>query len=97
MLKRQYSWMNEVSKDGFVAQWEAAGKHNTLNRLPRITAPTLVLVGTGDHVIRPNSSENIARLIPNAKLVKVENGSHIFPVENIGRFNKEVLGFLGSS
>jgi hypothetical protein len=36
----------------------------------------------------------IAKLIPNAKLVKVEGGSYAFFIEMSGRFNGEVLDFL---
>ncbi len=96
MLSRQYGRMSDSAKAGFIAQWEAAGKHNTVDRLPGIKAPTLVIAGTGDHAIHSTSSDTIAKLIPNAKLVKVDNGSHTFVVENMGRFNKEVLSFLRS-
>lgn len=97
MLGRQFRRMSDSAKAGFIAQWEAAGKHNTLDQLSKIKAPTLVIMGTGDHVIRSSSSDTLARLIPNARLVKVDKGSHMFPVENIGRFNKEVLSFLKSN
>jgi len=52
------------------------------------------LENSKDRAIKPSSSEVIAKLIPNAKLVKVEGGSHAFFVEMRGRFNKEVLDFL---
>ena len=94
LVKRQYSGMNESAKAGFAAQSEAAIKHNTLDRLPFIKAPTLVLVGTGDKAIRPSSSRTLARLIPNAKLVEINNGSHGFSMENRGKFSQEVFNFL---
>jgi len=79
---------------GLLGQWEAVLGHNTLNNLPALKVPTLVITGTKDRVIKPSSSEVIAKLIPNAKLVKVEGGSHNFFMEMRGRFNKEVLDFL---
>jgi len=79
---------------GFVGQMEAILGHNTLKDLPTIQAPTLVITGTNDRLIKPSSSEVIAKLIPNAKLVKVEGGSHAFLIEMRGRFNREVLDFL---
>jgi len=51
-------------------------------------------VGTKDRVINPVSSEVIAGKIPNAKLVKVEGGSHTFSLEKKNVFNREVLHFL---
>ncbi len=81
---------------GVSGQNEACLKHNTLERLSSITAPTLVIVGTGDRIIKPVSSEVIAGKIPNAKLVKVEGGSHYFSFEMKNVFNREVLNFLKS-
>jgi pimeloyl-ACP methyl ester carboxylesterase len=79
---------------GLHGQWEAFWGYNNLKDLPEVKAPTLVLVGAEDRLIKSNSSEIIAKLIPNAKLVKVKGASHAFNVEMSGRFNKEVLDFL---
>jgi 3-oxoadipate enol-lactonase len=81
---------------GVAGQSEASLQHNTLERLSSITAPTLVIVGTGDRIIKPVSSEVIAGKIPNAKLVKVDGGSHYFSFEMKNVFNREVLNFLKS-
>jgi pimeloyl-ACP methyl ester carboxylesterase len=85
-----------IGTTGLLGQMEAVLGHNTLDNLPTIKVPTLVIVGTKDRAIKPSSSEVIAKLIPNAKLVKVEGGSHAFFIEMRGRFNREVLDFLRS-
>jgi pimeloyl-ACP methyl ester carboxylesterase len=82
---------------GHLEQMEAVMGHSTIDRLHLIEAPTLVITGTEDKIMSPHSSEMIASQIPNAKLVKVEGGSHAFFLEMRGRFNKEVLGFLRGS
>jgi pimeloyl-ACP methyl ester carboxylesterase len=79
---------------GFAGQREACRKHNALERLPLITAPTLVIVGTKDRIIKPVSSEVIAGKIQNARLVKIEGGSHCFFIEMKNVFNREILNFL---
>jgi pimeloyl-ACP methyl ester carboxylesterase len=81
---------------GIAGQSEACLKHNTLDRLSSIAAPTLVIVGTGDRLIKPTASEVIAGKIPNAKLVRVEGGSHCFSFEMRNVFNREVLNSLKS-
>lgn len=81
-------------KDGFMGQIEACLKHNTLDKLSLIKATTLVITGSKDRVIKPSSSEVIARLIPNAKLVIIKNGSHSFHAEMKKVFNQAVLNFL---
>ncbi len=83
-----------MSTEGIEAQFEAILGHDTADRLHMIQAPTLVITGAGDRLIRPSSSEVLADRIPNARLVKFEGGSHAFFVEMRGRFNREVLDFL---
>lgn len=79
---------------GIWGQLEAILGHNTADRLHFIKAPTLVITGTKDRIIKPSSSEAIVSMMPNAKLVKVDDGSHAFSTEMRSRFNKEVLDFL---
>jgi len=79
---------------GLKGQVEAIAGCDTLDRLHTIEAPTLVIVGTEDKLVPPSGSEVMASRIPNAKLVKVEGGSHGYVMEMRGRFNKEVLDFL---
>lgn len=92
LLAKMYVML--LSTKGVRAQYEATLEHNVLDRLHEIKAPTLVIAGTQDRLIRPGSSETIADRIPNAKLVKVKDGSHSFFIEKKGRFNREILAFL---
>jgi pimeloyl-ACP methyl ester carboxylesterase len=94
LARVQTRFMGASGRVGIAGQSEACLKHDTLERLSSITAPTLVIVGTGDRTIKPVSSEVIAGKIPNARLVKVEGGSHYFSFEMRNVFNREVLGFL---
>jgi pimeloyl-ACP methyl ester carboxylesterase len=97
LLARVQTRFREASgRVGIEEQSEACLKHNTLERLSSITAPTLVIVGTGDRIIKPVSSEVIAGKIPNSKLVRVEGASHYFSFEMKNVFNREVLNFLKS-
>jgi pimeloyl-ACP methyl ester carboxylesterase len=80
--------------DSHVRLIEATVGNTTLDRLHLIKAPTLVILGTADKFCPPRSIEAMATRIPNAKLVKIEGGSHSILVEMRDRFNKEVLDFL---
>jgi len=80
--------------NGFAEQVDAILAYNAEDRLGRITASTLVIVGTDDRVIKPSSSEAIASLVPKSKLVKLKGGSHAFSGEMSNEFNKTVLDFL---
>jgi pimeloyl-ACP methyl ester carboxylesterase len=88
------AYMSTSTKTGLKGQREACNRHNSLDRLPLIKAPTLVIVGTKDRIIKTSSSEMIASKIPNAKLVTVKGGSHTFYLEMRTKFNEEVLKFL---
>jgi pimeloyl-ACP methyl ester carboxylesterase len=92
----QSMFMSAPARQGLDGQIEACNTHNTLDRLPSIKAPTLVIVGTGDRLVKPVSSEVIARNIPGAALIKIEGGSHMFFMENKASFNQQVLDFLKS-
>jgi len=83
-----------ITLTGIIAQFEALLAHDAADKLRMIKASTLVITGTEDRVIKPISSEVIASLVPNAKLVKVLGGGHNFPEEMRGEFNREVLDFL---
>ena len=80
--------------EGLRGQFEAAMSHSTLDRLHLIKAPTLVMAGTEDRIVPSSSADILASRIPNARLVKIEGGSHTLVAEKRGRFNREVLDFL---
>jgi pimeloyl-ACP methyl ester carboxylesterase len=84
----------EAARVGIEGQAAACTSHNTLERLPNIKAPTMVIVGTKDRIINPASSEVIAAKIPGARLVKIEGGSHMFMMEHKAEFNQKVMEFL---
>lgn len=90
----QTNFIGVEGMTGIAGQREACASHDTLDRLPSITAPTLVIVGTQDRIINPVSSEIIASKIPDARLVKVEGGSHSFSLEMKKVFNQIVLDYL---
>jgi 3-oxoadipate enol-lactonase len=73
---------------------EAAYSHNTSKRLGFIRSATLVIAGDSDRLIKPESSDEISKLIPGSKLVKIPRGSHMYFLEMSRQFNKEVLAFL---
>jgi len=79
---------------GVGEQLRATLGHDVYSRLPIIQAPTLVITGTADRVIKPSSSEVIAKSIPGSTLVKIEGGSHGLSGEMSGEFNTYVMSFL---
>lgn len=85
---------NEVAEAVYLAQLQAAFAFDTGSRLGKIANETLVITGGKDIVVPVENSLNLAQKIPNAALEIVENGGHLFFVENVAAFNQAILRFL---
>lgn len=46
------------------------------DRLPRVAAPTLVVVGTRDPVVPLRWARTVTRLLPRGSLVVIDGGTH---------------------
>jgi 3-oxoadipate enol-lactonase len=82
--------------NAFLAQIQAilAADEGLRTELGRIAAPTLVLVGSQDILTPRGDSEELARLIPGAKMAVVRGAAHGFMFEHASTFNRLVLEFL---
>ncbi len=64
-------------------------------RLYRLSAETLVLWGSSDKLIPLSYGKKWKSLLPNARLVTVDNAAHMLPYERPDAFVAEVSKFLG--
>ena len=71
-----------------------AARTETTPSLPRVSVPTLILVGEEDKTTPPELSEKMHQLIPNSELQTVPNAAHLSNLENSGEFNRHLLNFL---
>ena len=87
---------NPVGAEAFKRQADAYVKHNTLDRLHHIKAPTLVISGERDRLTPPWVSREVADAIPISKFVVIDGAgsSHVLPLERPDDFNKIALSFL---
>jgi pimeloyl-ACP methyl ester carboxylesterase len=85
---------NVVPENVYSEQLNAAVTFDAERRVSQIQAETLVLTGDRDIVVPPQNSFNLAKAIPKATLKIVENGSHMFFIENATEFNQAVIEFL---
>ena len=65
------------------------------DKLPGITAPTLITVGRSDWITPVAASEVIHGLIPDSELVVFEKSGHSPPQEEPEKFQRVVREFLG--
>jgi pimeloyl-ACP methyl ester carboxylesterase len=79
---------------GYMAQLMAIMAWESYSRIAQITAPTLVIHGKSDALVPPGNGELIAARIPGAKLVLLDNASHLFLTDQTEKANREILEFL---
>jgi len=91
------AWMKApTSNHNAMRQFVAASTIDSYNRLPEITAPTLVVTGTADIIVPPENSRIIADRIPGAKLIEYQDFGHSFISRMPEAFINELLEFLAS-
>jgi aminoacrylate hydrolase len=73
---------------------DAIVRHDRRARLGEIRVPTLVVVAADDMITPRLYSEEIASLIPAAKLVVLETGGHLAPAIAAPAYNEAVGAFL---
>jgi pimeloyl-ACP methyl ester carboxylesterase len=87
---------NEAQMQVTTEQWDADLAHDTLDRLGRITAPTLVLVGEQDLLTPSWQSRAVADAVPGAQfeLVTGPGSSHCLHLERPDDVARPMLDFL---
>jgi len=84
----------EFSPEAACALIAGAGEHDVRGELPRIRAPTLLLVGEEDVFLPPRYARVIAEGLPCAFVRTVAKAGHALPFEFPEVFAKEALAFL---
>ena len=85
---------NVVPETVYFQQLQSAMTFNKENDVSKIQAETLVITGINDKVVPMQNSVNLANLITNSKLEIIENGSHLFFIEQAPKFNEIITNFL---
>jgi 3-oxoadipate enol-lactonase len=85
---------NPMARDAYLRQLQACRAHDVADRLTQITAPTLVIHGDADPLVRIENGRYLADHIPGARLIAYEGVGHIPEVECDERFNRDLIEFL---
>jgi pimeloyl-ACP methyl ester carboxylesterase len=83
-----------MAPHAYLRQTEAVLGHDARSRLPAIRCPTLVSVGSLDLITPPALSDELARLIPGARLNRLPDVGHGALWEAPDAFNRVCLDFL---
>ncbi len=79
---------------GYIGTCQALERMDTLDRLPQITVPTLIIAGEIDPGTPVAMSETLAQGIPGAELAVLAGASHLSVLERPAAFAAQVLDFL---
>jgi 3-oxoadipate enol-lactonase len=86
--------MARVEPDAFRIGSEAVWLADQRDRVAGIAVPTLVVVGDHDTVTPPDLSEELADMIPGARLQIIAGAGHLTNIEMPDRFNAIVETFI---
>jgi pimeloyl-ACP methyl ester carboxylesterase len=92
-LATKQTLKSQTSRENVLRQATAIKSFNTFDRLSRIRAPTLVLHGKQDILVPPENGSILAKAIPNAKLVHLENSAHSL-IEDMEEMIHSITEFL---
>ena len=94
MIETAMNFMNQ-SVPAYLAQIESIRQHDTVERLPHLRVPTLVLAGHSDILIPVELSHRLHQLIPDSTWVTTKGG-HACIWEFPHDFNETVLNYLAT-
>ena len=91
---RQRMLKTPISSDSFNRQKQAMMGFSSGMRLRKIKAPTLILHGKEDVIVPPGNAEILAKRIPGAKLIMLDNVAHFLFQPKPERVYKVINDFL---
>lgn len=85
------------SAEGYLAQLAGVATWVSFSRLGRIGAPTLVMHGDSDRLVPPANGQLLAREIAGARLLMLQNASHVFFTDQPEVAHQAILDFLAQA
>ena len=86
--------MSRIDPRSYVMGARAVWLADQVDRARAIAVPTLVLVGDEDSITPPSLSEQLAALIPGARLAIIVGAGHLANIEQPATFNSAIDRFL---
>ncbi|MFC9436870.1 alpha/beta fold hydrolase [Nocardia sp. NPDC057030] len=98
--ERRWAPLRDGLRAGFISGLDALGAPELIDdraALPKVTVPTLVIVGRFDIICGPRWGTELHDLIPGSRLVVLEHSGHLGHLEEPERFAAAVLDFTHST
>lgn len=98
IVKRVRDMMLKTKPEGAAAALRGmAQREDQTELLPKITVPTLILVGAEDAITPVADSEKMHQAIKGSSLVVLDHAGHVSNLERTQQFNDALLQFLNRS
>ncbi len=98
IVKRVRDMMLKTKPEGAAAALRGmAERDDQTELLPRISVPTLILVGAEDAITPVADSEKMHQAIAGSSLVVLDHAGHVSNIERAKQFNDALLHFLSRS
>lgn len=94
LLEANRKMLLETGAETLHSDYVACNTFNVIDRLPQITIPTLVIVGSIDKMTPPHFSQFLANHIANAELVAIEDAGHMVILEKPELVTAVIAKFL---
>lgn len=95
MIDEVFDIVNDRNKAiRVIATAKSAIRHNLGDKLHHLSAPTLLVWGMQDTITPPFVGEKFLELIPNSRLVMIDQCGHAPMMEHPEEFNKNLEAFL---
>ena len=95
MTQRIRNMIAQTPVPGYVGCCRAISRFDVAEQLPKVTAPTLIIVGEKDESTPVGVAEEIKRRIGGAELAVMPKALHLTNIETVDLFNRRLLEFLG--
>jgi N-formylmaleamate deformylase len=93
-LRLRAEWLHTCDEAAIVRSYNDFRDTDIHADLPRISAPTLLVIAGRADVIRDEDAEEIARLLPGVTITTVANSGHMIPWDNFDGFFQAIDPFL---
>ena len=93
IFQKDRELIRETPVKGFIGCAGALANYDLRPGLPRISVPTLLIVGTKDATVPGMKAINAA--VPGSKLVELEGAGHLSNLEQPAAFTSALQQFLG--
>lgn len=80
---------------GYLAQVRGGASWSSLDLLPRLEMPVLVLHGTEDRLVPPVNGQRLAHAVPGAVHVEIPRANHILTTDQTNQVNDHLLTWFG--